>query len=130
MRSKEAYHDGLMKMRRNVYLGGEIVDRDDPQFSPGIHCIDLTFDLAKDPQYDGLMTVPSHLTGQKVNRFCHLHRSTEDLLKKQEMTRLYCQNTGSCIGRCMGTDAVNALSVATHEMDTALGTEYHNRFLK
>jgi aromatic ring hydroxylase len=70
MRTKEIYHDGLMKMRRNVHMGGEPMDRDDPRFIPGINCIDHTYYLAKDPKYDGLMTVQSHLTRQKVNRFC------------------------------------------------------------
>jgi len=27
MRSKDAYHRGLLKMRRNVYMGGELVDK-------------------------------------------------------------------------------------------------------
>jgi len=46
------------------------------------------------------------------------------------MTRLACQKTGGCIQRCMGIDAMNALSVITYAMDQALGTEYNQRYLK
>ncbi|MDP2953625.1 MAG: 4-hydroxyphenylacetate 3-hydroxylase N-terminal domain-containing protein, partial [Chloroflexota bacterium] len=84
---------------------------------------------AHDPKYDGVMTATSHLTGKKINRFCNIHRSVEDLLLKQKMTRLACQQTGGCIQRCMGIDGTKALSVVTKEIDDARGTEYHQRFL-
>ena len=32
--------------------------------------------------YENLMTATSHLTGKKVNRFTHIHQSTEDLVNK------------------------------------------------
>ena len=38
-----------------------------------------------------IMTATSHLTGEKINRFTHIHQSVDDLLNKQKMTRLYCQ---------------------------------------
>jgi len=60
----------------------------------------------------------------------HIHQGPEDLMKKQEMTRVLTRKTGFCIQRCMGVDAMNALSVVTKEMDDRLGTEYHQRFLE
>jgi len=130
MRTSEEYRDKLFKMRNNVYIDGELVGRDDPRMAPGINVINQTYDLAQDPQYDGIMTATSHLTGEKINRLCHIHQSVDDLLNKQRMTRLACQKTGGCIQRCMGIDALNALSVTTHAMDQTLGTEYNQRFLK
>jgi len=130
MRTFEQYFEGLKKLRPNVYLGGKLVSRDDPVFLPGIKTIGATFELAADPQYEELTTAVSHLTGKKINRFTHIHQSQEDLLKKQKMTRIYCRQVGRCIQRCMGIDAMNALSVVTKRMDDELGTEYHQRFLK
>jgi len=76
------------------------------------------------------MTATSHLTGQKINRFCHLHRNTDDLVKKVKMQRLMGQKTAACFQRCVGMDAINAVDSVTFEMDRKLGTQYHERFLR
>lgn len=130
MRTVQQYLEKLRAMRPNVYINGKLVARDDPQLLPGINVVSETFNYAHDFRYAELTTAVSHLTGKTVNRFCHIHQSPEDLLKKQEMTRFLCQRVGGCIQRCMGIDALNALSVVTKDMDLALGTEYHGRFLK
>ncbi|MGB9846891.1 MAG: 4-hydroxyphenylacetate 3-hydroxylase N-terminal domain-containing protein, partial [Desulfotomaculales bacterium] len=130
MRTAQQYLEKLRAMRPNVYINGKLVARDDPQLLPGINVVSETFNYAHDSRYAELTTAVSHLTGKTVNRFCHIHQSTEDLLKKQQMTRFLCQRVGGCIQRCMGIDALNALSVVTKDMDLALGTEYHARFLK
>lgn len=130
MRTAQQYLEKLRAMRPNVYINGKLVARDDPRLLPGINVVSETFNYAHDSRYAELTTAVSHLTGKTINRFCHIHQSTEDLLKKQEMTRFLCQRVGGCIQRCMGIDALNALSVVTKDMDLALGTEYHGRFLK
>ena len=131
MRTSQEYLAKLRTMRPNVYMGGGLVARDDPRIMPGVNVIGLTMDVAADPEYDGVVTATSHLSGQKINRFTHIHRSTEDLLMKQKMTRLLCQRTGGCIQRCMGVDALNAVSVVAHEIDQASGTtHYYENFLK
>ena len=117
-------------MKPNIYIGEEKVGRDDPRIRGGINIIKETFDRAYDPEYEDLCTAISHLTSKKINRFCHIHQSEEDLLKKQKMTRLLCHRVGGCIQRCMGIDAMNALSIITYEMDQALGTDHYKRFLK
>jgi 4-hydroxybutyryl-CoA dehydratase / vinylacetyl-CoA-Delta-isomerase len=38
--------------------------------------------------------------------------------------------TGCCFQRCVGMDALNALSIVTYDIDQAKGTEYYRRFLK
>jgi len=117
-------------MKPNIYIGEEKVGRDDPRIRGGMNIIKETFDRAHDPEYEDLCIATSHITGKKINRFCHIHQSEEDLLKKQRMTRLLCYRVGGCIQRCMGIDAMNALSVITYEMDQALGTDHYKRFLK
>jgi len=130
MRTSEEYRKSLYAMRPNVYIGGERVGRDDPRLEQPENVVAVTFDAAQDPQYDGIVTATSHLTGEKINRFCHVHQSVEDLLMKQKMNRLICHKAAGCIQRCMGIDGVNALSVVTYETDQKYGTEYNKRFLK
>jgi len=126
----DEYYDRIKKMKKNIYMGGEKVGRDDKRLLGQLRIMKETFDCANDPHYEDVCTAISHLTGDKINRFTHIHRSVEDLLKKQMMTRLLCHRVGGCIMRCMGVDAMNALSVVTYEMDQALGTDYYQRFEK
>jgi aromatic ring hydroxylase len=132
MRTKEQYLEGLRKMRRNLYLNGEKISRDDEIQMPAIETMSVTFDYAADPKYEDLCTAISHLTEQRINRFCHVHQNKEDLHKKQDMTRLLCQVVGGCIQRCMGVDATNALYNVTYEADKENhgATEYHKNFKK
>ncbi|NIR13450.1 MAG: aromatic ring hydroxylase, partial [Desulfobacterales bacterium] len=97
---------------------------------PSIRVLSKTLDLVDHPEFKDLITATSHLTGNTINRFTHVNRSVEDLRKKQKMIRKTCHLTGGCIQRCMGCDAINALSFATYEIDKAYGTEYHPRFSK
>jgi aromatic ring hydroxylase len=132
MRTKEQYIQGLREMRRNVYIDGNKIDRDDELQMDCINTIGLTFDYAADPKYQDLCTATSHLTGERINRFCHVHQNTDDLHKKQDMTRVLCQVAGGCIQRCMGIDAVNALYAVTYEADKQNNgsTAYHENFKK
>lgn len=130
LRTSDEYLERLREMRPNVYIGGERVRRDDKRLLPCLRVICKTFEEAQKPKYEGLMTTPSHLSEEKINRFTHVCQTPEDLLKKQQMIRTYCRMTGGCIQRCMGCDAINALSVVTYELDEAFGTDYHARFLE
>lgn len=117
-------------MKPNIHIGGDRVRRDDPRLEQPINVVAATFDLAHEPEYDGIATATSHLTGEKINRFCHVQQSVDDLLMKQKMNRLLCHKVGGCVQRCMGIDAVNALSALTYDTDRKYGTEYNKRFLK
>ena len=124
------YCERLKKMKRNIYMGGEKVDRMDERLAGQLRVIRETYDMANDPDWEDICTATSHVSGENINRFTHIHQSVDDLLKKQQMTRLLCHRVGGCIMRCMGIDAMNALSVVTYEMDQALGTDTNQNFLK
>ncbi len=132
MRTFKEYQDKLKSMRKNVYINGELVARDDPRLLGGQNVIGLTFEAANssDKELRALATAKSHLTGNTINRFAHIYQNVDDLLNKQKMIRTLCQSAGGCIQRCMGCDAINALYVATKETDEKYGTEYHERFKK
>ncbi|NLW63822.1 MAG: aromatic ring hydroxylase [Syntrophomonadaceae bacterium] len=130
MRTSQQYLNSLFAMKKNIYLDGELIGRDDPRIVRASKAIQLTFDLAEDPKYKKWLVTTSHLTGKPINRFTHIHQSQEDLLMKQEMTRVLCNLVGGCIQRCMGIDMMNALSITTKNADIKYGTDYHQRFLK
>ena len=130
MISGEKYRERIAKLRPNVFQQGRYIDRFDRTIVGGINVMASTYDFAMDPRFEGVGTATSHLTGEKISRFTHIHQSVEDLLNKQKMTRLYAQEVGGCVQRCMGIDGLNALSIATYDADQKHGTEYNKRFLE
>ena len=132
LKTPEQYEESLRKLNLNVWLMGERVKNvvDHPIIRPSMNSVRMTYALAQEPEHEDLMTATSHLTGQKINRFCHLHRSADDLVKKVKMQRLMGQKTAACFQRCVGMDAINAVDSVAFEMDRKLGTQYHERFLR
>ncbi|MFX0100674.1 MAG: 4-hydroxyphenylacetate 3-hydroxylase family protein [Candidatus Hodarchaeota archaeon] len=127
------YRESLSSRRpMNVYFLGEKLDKfwDHPIIKASINSCALTYELAEDPEYKDLMTVKSSLTGDTINRFCHLHQSTKDLEDKVKMQRVLGQKCGTCFQRCVGMDAMNAVYLTTREIDLKHGTGYHDRFVE
>lgn len=115
-----------------VFFTGKLLEEPltHPIVQASINSVALTYDLAHNPQVQEVMTVRSALTGDRINRFCHLHQSTEDLEKKVQMLRLLGQQCGTCFQRCVGMDALNAVYLTTYEIDQKFQTEYHQRFVE
>jgi len=132
LKTPEQYEESLRKMNFKVYLMGERVENpvDHPIIRPSMNSVKMTYTLAQDPRHEDLMTAKSHLTGRKINRFCHIHQNTDDLVRKVKMQRLMGQKTGACFQRCVGMDAINAVDSVAFEMDKKLGTQYYERFIK
>lgn len=130
MMTKAEYIESLRKLNLKVYFMGELIENpvDHPMIRPSMNAVAKTYELAEKPEYQNLMTVYSPLIGKRINRFCHLHQSTEDLVNKVKMQRLMGQHTAACFQRCVGMDAFNAIFSTTYEMDQKLGTDYHKRF--
>ncbi len=132
MKTPQEYIESLRKLDLAVYMFGRRVKNvvDDPIIRPSLNAVAMTYALAHNPKYEDIMTAVSHITGGKINRFTHIHQSVEDLVKKSKMGRLLGAHTGCCFQRCVGMDALNALSITTFDIDKKHGTEYHRRFLK
>jgi len=113
MKTGAEYKESLRSRDIKVYFKGKLIPSaeviDHPYIRGHVNSAAMTYDLANDPQYEDLMTATSHLTGKKINRFTHIHQSTEDLIKKCKMLRMISLNTGTCYQRCVGFDAINAL---------------------
>lgn len=128
----EQYLESIKKMNMQIYMFGEKIENsiDNPILRPSLNSVKATYDLAQLPEYEDLMTATSSITGKKINRFTHIHQSTEDLTKKVKMQRLLGQKTASCFQRCVGMDAFNSVFSTTYETDKARGTNYHEEFVK
>ncbi|TXT53294.1 MAG: 4-hydroxybutyryl-CoA dehydratase/vinylacetyl-CoA-Delta-isomerase [Promethearchaeota archaeon] len=129
LKTPQEYLESI-KTPKNLYMFGEKITDfwNHPIIRPSINTVMKIYELAQIDEYKDLMTVQSHLTGNIINRFTHIHQSTEDLIKKVKMQRLLGQKTGCCFQRCVGFDAANSLYSVTYEIDAKLGTNYHERF--
>ncbi|HZK84450.1 MAG TPA: 4-hydroxyphenylacetate 3-hydroxylase N-terminal domain-containing protein [Desulfosporosinus sp.] len=132
MRTRAQYREGLSKMNKNLYFNGGMIDRLDPLQEGALNVMGLTFDAAWDPASKDLCTATSHITGETINRFNHIHQNAEDLHKKQDMTRFMVNKVGQCIQRCMGIDASNAIHAVSFEAQKSpkAKTAYHDNWLK
>lgn len=130
LKTPEQFVESLRELNPTVYIKGNKVDSvvDEPLLKPGVEAISVTYEYALLPEYSETMTAISHVTGRKVNRLLHINTSQNDLLKKLEMTRLLCRETG-CAQRYLCHDALNALYENTNNTDQKYGTDYHVKFL-
>ena len=97
----EQYIESIRRLNMEIYMFGKRIDSpvDDPILRPSLNSVRMTYDLAQMPEYQDLMTVISPDTGERINRFTHIHRSTDDLRNKVKMQRLLGQKTASCLDR-------------------------------
>ncbi len=131
LKTPEEYLNSI-KRPINLYMFGEKVKEfwNHPIIKPSINTVMKIYELAQIDEYKELMTAKSHLTGETINRFTHIHQSVDDLIKKVKMQRLLGQKTACCFQRCVGFDTANALYSVTYEMDKKNNTNYHERFKK
>ncbi|TFG22928.1 MAG: 4-hydroxybutyryl-CoA dehydratase [Promethearchaeota archaeon] len=129
LKTPEEYLESI-KRDMNLYMFGEKVKEfwNHPIIKPSINTVAKIYELAQMEEYKDLMTTHSHMTGEIINRFTHIHQSVDDLIKKVKMQRLIGQKVACCFQRCVGFDAANALYSVTHELDKKYNTNYHERF--
>jgi 4-hydroxybutyryl-CoA dehydratase/vinylacetyl-CoA-Delta-isomerase len=130
MMTGREYVESLRSLKTEVYFMGERVADvvDHPAIRPHINAAAVTYDLAHDPEHREVASAVSHLTGRPINRWTHVPRSVEDLVKKARMMRVAGRLTGTCFQRCVGLDALITLHSVTWEIDRQRGTAYHRRF--
>jgi 4-hydroxybutyryl-CoA dehydratase/vinylacetyl-CoA-Delta-isomerase len=132
MMTKQQYEESIRGLNFLVYMWGkrEETIADNPINSPSANTLSMTYEMAHDPEYVDIMTATSHITGEKINRFNHIYQCIDDLIKKDHLNKLFNGNNGSSFHRSIGTNALNALSLTTHEIDGKYGTDYYIRFQK
>jgi 4-hydroxybutyryl-CoA dehydratase/vinylacetyl-CoA-Delta-isomerase len=130
VKTKEQYEESIRDLNFLVCMWGKRGKyfADNPMISPSVNALSMTYEMAHNPEYVDIMTATSHITGEKINRFNHIYQCIDDLIKKDRLNKLFNGNNGSSFHRVLGTNALNALSLTTHEIDDKYGTDYHMRF--
>lgn len=131
MMTGKQYRESLRQLHPDVYHMSEKIKSvvDHPAFVPHVNAAALTYEMALAPEFEDLIATTSHLTGEKINRYTHIHHSHDDLVKKVKMMRAIGQQTGSCFQRCVGHDGLNAVYSVTYEIDQKMATDYHKQFV-
>ena len=83
----EQYRESLRQLKPEVYFMGEKIESvtDHPALIPHVNAAALTYEVALAPEFEDLTTAKSHLTGERINIFTHIHHSHDDLIKKVKM---------------------------------------------
>ena len=130
LKSGDEYIESIKSLDLEANIMGEKTGdlTNNPLVQPSIAAVAATYDCAQNEETKPLFRVVSALSGEEINRFTHLHQSTDDLINKVIMQR-HCGNvTACCFQRCVGLDAANAVFSVTYECDHKHGTQYHQRF--
>ena len=126
------YMDSLRSISPVIYYKGKKIEDvvTHPATAPHVRAAAMTYALAADEEHKDIATATSHLTGNTISRFTHVHQNVEDLIKKVKFLRVLGQKTGTCFQRCVGLDGINAVYSVIYEMDKKNGTDYMVRFKK
>jgi len=132
LKTPEQYIESIREIKPRVFIAGKRIDdvTEHPNTRHIISTNAKTYELTLDPKYQELLTATSHLTGEKISRWCHVPGSIDDLKKRRAMNILMSQKIGTCHGRCGGLEMIHVLAGVTYAMDQKLGTEYQKRFNK
>lgn len=130
LKTPQQYIDSIREIKSRVFIAGERIKdvTEHPNTRNVINAVAKTYELALDPEYQEIATATSHLTGEKISRWCHPPQSIDDLDKRRWMNVLMSQKVGTCHARCVGTLAIQVLPSVTYAMDQKLGTGYNKRF--
>jgi len=120
LRTGAEYIESLKKRKPTIYCLGEKVDNvlEHPVLKSTIATVARTYDLAKNPKYEDLLTTESSLlNGERINRFLLPFLSVDHLVMRQHQIRFLQRRLGSCALRCTGLGMVNALWELTWQID-------------
>lgn len=132
LKTYEEYLESLRQLRPNVHKFDQLIEdvTTNPATKRTVEGHGWTFKAAYDDKLKDIVTTTSHLTGEPISRYLSIIREPEDMYANSDMKRFMFHLTGTCTGgRCAGWAALNAMFVATWEMDKENGTDYHQRLL-
>jgi len=78
MMTARQYEESLRELKLEVYMFGRKVSNvvDDPIIRPSMKAVAQTYELAHHAKHEAIITARSHLSGEKINRFTHIHQSS------------------------------------------------------
>ncbi|QGR20196.1 4-hydroxyphenylacetate 3-hydroxylase family protein [Stygiolobus azoricus] len=133
LRTGEQYLEAIkVRNKAEIYvMGKEVKDvTTHPFLKPSIMAFKATFDAPWEEDTKELARAWSPFINEEVNRFNHIHRSSDDLAAKVKLLRKISHKTGACFQRCVGFDALNTLYIITELMAQKGKTEPKERFVE
>lgn len=127
MKTSGEYLESIRQMNYELYVDGEKITDvlSHPIVAAQAAALAATYDFQNSPQLEEFFVTTSHLTGERISRFQHVAQSTDDLLRKVELTRYCNRQLGQCSFRCLPNAFVPLLYV-TDRIDEVHGTNYHH----
>ena len=91
------YMDSLRNLNARIFYKGKRIEdvTKHPATAPHVRAAAMTYALASKEKYHDLATATSHLTGNEISRFTHVHQGIEDLIKKIKLLRVLGQKTAT-----------------------------------
>src|SRR4030043_1997882 len=133
LKTRADYLASLKKLRPNIFKFGERIEdvTSHPATRRVVESHARAYDAAHDSVLSSLFTTTSSLTGEQIPRHNSLMRSLEEVICNSKFKREMYRVTGTCTGAlCAGWNGLNTMWAITHEIDGALGTDYHPRLKK
>ena len=133
LKTRVEYLASLKRLRPNVFKFGERIEdvTVHPTTRRVVESHARAYDAAHDPSLSSLFTTTSFLTQDRIHRHNSLMGSMEDVIANSKFKREMYRLTGTCTGAlCAGWNGMNTLWAVTHEIDSAQGTDYHERIKK
>lgn len=131
LKTSEQYYESLQKLHPTTYILGQRVENpsEHPFIKHMIAGVAQTYALAHEPEGRENLVARSKLIDADVSRFNKFYDSREDLLAKIKMLNYLSHKTGTCVMRCTGMDAMNAIGIEVYKCDQKYGTNYWDRLL-
>jgi 4-hydroxybutyryl-CoA dehydratase/vinylacetyl-CoA-Delta-isomerase len=99
--TKDDYLSTLKNLKSRIFIQGKPLSNvlDNPISRPPAMAMAETYYQAEQEEMKPLFTARSHFTGEIINRFTHIQRSNDDLVKKIYMLREMGRRTACCLRR-------------------------------
>jgi len=133
LKTRAEYLASLKRLRPNVFKFGERIEdvTTHPATRRVVESHARAYDAAQEPSLSSLFTTTSSLTQDRIHRHNSLMGSMEDVIANSKLKREMFRLTGTCTGAlCAGWNGMNTLWAVTYEIDSARGTDYHQRIKK
>jgi aromatic ring hydroxylase len=123
----------LARRRADFRWRGQVVENvtEHPDFIPTLLSWGgWLYQAAFDPETAETMVSRPDLNGDECHTFWHIAKSAADLQQNLKAAQLLAERSPLTGYASIGRDELHALLVATHDLDRARGTNYHQRVLE
>lgn len=120
LETAEEYVQSLRDMKTEIWALGEKITGipDHPLLVPHVNAVAKTYEMP--------FPVKSHLTGHTINRFNHIHQSTDDLVAKVKMLRPSTSRPAAASSAAPGWTRSTRPTSSPMRSNQKYGTDYHD----